>query len=618
MRTAHPRPVVWLLALALALTGVSAVVAPASAASTGHITGTVTGPDHRPLVNVEVTVYSWNPYGEYWVASSFDTRSDVDGSYDVDGLWTGNYRLQFWADSMAMTYFGGSSTVAGAADITVTDGATTAGKDVELTVAEASISGAINTSPEGPAPDGYVTAYLKVGDAWEAIRTRPSTRTYKLDKLPAGTYRLRFEGNHYATEYWTNALTFGTATELTVATGESITGKDVQLEPSGYIYGKVTGPGGQAPGWIEVSAYLQVGGGWEEIPNSSSASTNGAYVIYDLPAGTYRLRFRDDHDDAPYGSPFGDYVSEYWNDAASLETAQDITVSVGQAVRGVNAELAETGGPLIGITSLPTISGPAHVGSTLTANAGSWVPSTGLTFSYEWLVDGLTVATGPSYTPTHYVGVPIQVRVTASKDGYRPRTATSGTTAALSYGPAPLFLSVPGISGAAARVGVPVTATPGSWTSDGGPVSYEWLIGDPAVASGPSYTPVAADAGKTLRIRTTAWAPWGAYAKATSPGVTIEKGRLTAIRRPHLTGKAKKNATLSVTRGAWSPSAGTGTVQWYAAGKPIAKATSTRLKLRGRTLRAVAGKEITVQVTTRAPGYTRVITTLTAPGKAKL
>lgn len=609
---------VWLLALALALTGISTVVGPASAEGTGHITGTVTGPDHQPLVNVEVTVYSWNPYAESWVASSFDTRSDVDGSYDVDGLLTGNYRLQFWADSMAMTYFGGTSTVAGAADIAVTDGTTTAGKDVELTVAEASISGAINTSPEGPAPDGYVTAYLKVGDAWEPIRTRPFTRTYKLDKLPAGAYRLRFEDNHYATEYWTDALTFGTATELTVATGESITGKDVQLEPSGYIYGKVTGPGGQAPGWIEVSAYLQVGGGWEEVPDSSSASTSGAYVIYGLPAGTYRLRFRDDHDDAPYGSPSGDYVSEYWNDAANLETAQDITVSAGQAVRGVNVELAETDGPRIGNTSLPTIAGTAQAGSALTAAPGSWDPATGLTFSYEWLVGGLTVATGPSYTPIDYVGSPVRVRVTASKDGYRAGTATSDPTTAVAQGPAPVAQTLPGISGAA-RVGVQVTTTPGTWTGGGGPVSHQWLVDDVVVASaGPSYTPVAADAGKILRVRETATAPWGPTTSATSAGVTIQKGTLKAIRKPRLKGRAKKNGVLSLSLGIWSPGAARNSaVQWYAAGKAIPKATSTSLKLRGKTLRVIVGKKITAKVTTSVRGYETVVTTLTAPGKVK-
>ena len=31
--------------------------------------------------------------------------------------------------------------------------------------------------------------------------------------------------------------------------------------------------------------------------------------------------------------PSGDYVTEYWNDAATLETAQDITVVGGEIVR---------------------------------------------------------------------------------------------------------------------------------------------------------------------------------------------------------------------------------------------------------------------------------------------
>ena len=519
---------------------------------------------------------------------------------------------------MAVEFWGDAPTVGTSTSVAATTGSTIAGKDVELAAA-GYIRGNI-TDTDGYHASSTVTTYVKVGGAWDLFSTTEVDGfDYIIPGLPTGTYRLLFEGDsrYYAAEYYNNASSLQTATDVTVTSGSITGGTNIQLMPAGIITGTVTGPDGKRPSTIDVNAYLQVGAAWQQFRTIKTTS-RGQYRIDGLPTGTYRLRFSGDYiydDGGDYQR--GDYVPEYWDDAASLETAQDIAVWGGILYSDIDAELAEAGGPRIRSVSVPTISGTAVAGSTLTATPGTWDPTTGLSFSYEWLVGGLTVATGPSYTPTGHVGSPVLVRVTASKDGYRPRTATSELTADLATGPAPVFQTQPAINGTP-RVGVQATATPGTWTSAGGPSHYQWLVDGTVVTStGLSYIPVAADAGKSLRVSTTAWAPWAVATIATSPSATIAPGTLVAVKKPRVTGRAMKNAALAVTKGLWSPGATTRAIQWYAGGKAIPKATSTRLKLRGKTLQAVLGKKITVKLTVGARGYTSVTSTLGAPGKVK-
>ncbi|MGX5681857.1 cell wall-binding repeat-containing protein [Schumannella luteola] len=87
-------------------------------------------------------------------------------------------------------------------------------------------------------------------------------------------------------------------------------------------------------------------------------------------------------------------------------------------------------------TPTPTISGTAHVGSTLTAVPGAW--DSGVSFAYQWRRNGLVIsgATSATYTvPSSFVGSTISVDVTGSKPGYQSVTkSSSGVVVA----PAPL------------------------------------------------------------------------------------------------------------------------------------------------------------------------------------
>ena len=80
---------------------------------------------------------------------------------------------------------------------------------------------------------------------------------------------------------------------------------------------------------------------------------------------------------------------------------------------------------------MPTISGTAKVGSTLTAKPGAWKPAASK-YVYQWLRDGNIIAgaTESTYMPsTTDAGKQFSVRVTGKKDGYQDKTVTSAKTA---------------------------------------------------------------------------------------------------------------------------------------------------------------------------------------------
>ncbi|WP_426323971.1 hypothetical protein [Microbacterium sp. E-13] len=82
-------------------------------------------------------------------------------------------------------------------------------------------------------------------------------------------------------------------------------------------------------------------------------------------------------------------------------------------------------------TPVPTISGTAKVGSTLTANTGTWSP-TPTTFAYQWLRNGTAISGATSATyklVTADAGKSLTVKVTGSRNAYRTITKTSAAKA---------------------------------------------------------------------------------------------------------------------------------------------------------------------------------------------
>ena len=168
-------------------------------------------------------------------------------------------------------------------------------------------------------------------------------------------------------------------------------------------------------------------------------------------------------------------------------------------------------------TGLPTISGTAQVGETLTADTAGISDGDGLdnaTFAYQWLADDAEIngATGSTYTLADAdEGKAIKVRVSFTDDAGNDEQLTSAGTGAVAAAPPPPntpTTGLPTISGTA-QVGETLTAdTAGISDGDGldnATFAYQWLADDAEIngATGSTYTLADADAGKAIKVKVT-------------------------------------------------------------------------------------------------------------------
>ena len=163
-------------------------------------------------------------------------------------------------------------------------------------------------------------------------------------------------------------------------------------------------------------------------------------------------------------------------------------------------------------TGVPTISGTAQVGETLTADTAGIEDADGLTnvsYRYQWTAGGSDIAgaTGSSHTLTSSgQGQTIQVRVTFTDDLGNAESLTSAATEAVAAKPNSPATGAPTIGGTA-QVDETLTASTSVIADADGltnvSYSYQWSAGDADISGARSstYTVKEADAGKTIRVR---------------------------------------------------------------------------------------------------------------------
>ena len=260
--------------------------------------------------------------------------------------------------------------------------------------------------------------------------------------------------------------------------------------------------------------------------------------------------------------------------------------------------------------SPPTVTGTAQVDQPLTAAAGTWSPSADP--AYQWLVDGAPVAgaTGDSYTPAAAdLRKQVAVQVTVTRPGYTPTSTTSAATDAVVPGTF-LNTSGPSVSGTP-RVGVPLSALPGGWSPEP-TLSYQWsAAGTPiAGATSSTFTPTAAQVGKTLSVQVTARRPGYLTAVVGAPTAAVLPGTNSVQTAPAISGRSIVGQTLTASSGTWAVPPSAVAYQWYADGVAIPSAAASTLTLTPQQL----DKRITVSVTATAAGYAPKSATAAAIG----
>ena len=267
-----------------------------------------------------------------------------------------------------------------------------------------------------------------------------------------------------------------------------------------------------------------------------------------------------------------------------------------QTGQGQSSNAPATGGP--GIT------GTVGAGETLTATTDLIEDEdglTGATFTYQWLVDGAEIngATDSSYTVTAAdEGKPIEVRVAFTDDAGNPESLTSNpfrSAPPLIIRDVPVIASnttatgAPTITGTV-RVGETLTAnTTDISDSDGlnkATFTYQWLADDTDItdATGSTYALVAANEGKTVKVRITFTDDAGNDESLTSaPTAAVTASNTPATGEPTITGTAQVGETLTANTTGIADSDGlinaTFTYQWLADDTDITDATGSTYTL---------------------------------------
>ncbi|MFE7505151.1 hypothetical protein [Promicromonospora sp. NPDC057488] len=252
--------------------------------------------------------------------------------------------------------------------------------------------------------------------------------------------------------------------------------------------------------------------------------------------------------------------------------------------------------------STPTIVGAVQVGKTIKAHAGAW--TSGTTFTYQWFADGVAIsgATGFAFTPTAAQHAKrLTVRLDGSRTGYAPVSRTSGRTTFVSRGhispprPAIVGSATPGATLTVARP--PAVPTPDS-------VSYRWRLDGESIRGATKSTLTVRPEwrGHELTVSATVKEPGYLDASLRSPAARVGAA-YSKSPNPVISGTKRVGSTLTATRGTWSPSPSSFSFQWYADGRAIAGATTSKYTLKG----AEYQKEITVTVRTYRAGYGTVL-----------
>ena len=203
-----------------------------------------------------------------------------------------------------------------------------------------SISGSVSLPTDGPVATtvhAEVYRYDADDDYWwtfDSDQIDEFDGSYELADLSPGTYRVGFrdDAGLFVPEYFDDVAVVSDAQDVVVGDGP-VVGVDATLASASHITGTVTGVERLPLDFPYVVAYVADPASehpWRQV-SFSVPDTEGRYDLGGLAAGTYKVYFGDDQ---------GNYLPEYFSNAATIETADDVVVESDSVVSGKDAVLA--------------------------------------------------------------------------------------------------------------------------------------------------------------------------------------------------------------------------------------------------------------------------------------
>ena len=256
--------------------------------------------------------------------------------------------------------------------------------------------------------------------------------------------------------------------------------------------------------------------GTAQVEQTLTASTSGIADADGLNHATFNYQWIAGGSDIA-GATGSSYTLTSDEEGQTLKVQVSFTDDAGHAESLTSAATATVAAwPNSAATGAPTISGTAQVAQTLTASTSGIADADGLTnvsYSYQWIAGGADIAgaTGSSYTLTSdEEGQTLKVQVSFTDDAGHAESLTSAATATVAARPNRAATGAPTISGTAQVAQTLTASTSGIADADGltnVSYSYQWVRNDGtsdtdiADATASTYTLVAADEGKTIKVK---------------------------------------------------------------------------------------------------------------------
>ncbi len=301
----------------------------AQLAAGGQISGKVTDASAVGIEDIYVAVYD---LGYNRIAYDY---TDASGNYSVVGLPTGNFKVDFDNNeqNFVSEWYNNQTSFYTADPVAVTAGSTTPNINAQLATG-GKVTGKVTDASAIGIHNIYVSIYNSVNNYITSDYT-DANGNYSLNGLLSDSYRVYFgnSGQNYISEWYNNKTSFNTANAVLVSTGSTVN-INAQLATGGQVSGKVTNASAIGIEDIEVTAYDSA---WNYLASAYTDNT-GNYIINGLPTGSCKVEFDDQG---------MNYLSEWYNNQASFDTADAVVVTSGSNTPNINAQLA-TGGQISG------------------------------------------------------------------------------------------------------------------------------------------------------------------------------------------------------------------------------------------------------------------------------